>query len=178
MRSDAVKISVMSQILAVLTEENRLACTVSLCTGLRISDVLSLRTKELKSEFVITEQKTKKRRKIKLDSNLLDELLSISGKIFVFEGRLDARRHRTRQAVFKDLKRAAKALRLSTKLNISPHSCRKIYAVDEFHRTCDIRQIKKLLNHDNEAVTMLYAFADEMTARKVSISAKALKAVK
>lgn len=144
-------------------KENRLAILVSLTTGLRISDVLNLRTEQISNKFTITEQKTLKKRTVVLSNELLDELLSIAGKIFVFEHRLDARKHRTRQAVYKDIKRAATALRID--LNVSVHSARKMYAVKQYKRTCSLDRVKKLLNHSSEAVTMIYALADELTSR-------------
>lgn len=155
----------MSHILAALTYENRLAITVSLLTGLRIGDVLNLRSRDLvRDRFTITEEKTLKRRTIRIPDKLRDELISIAGKIYVFENRLSARKHRTRQAVYKDIKRAAKAFRI--KSNISCHTARKIYAVSEYKKDFSVARVKKLLNHSNEAVTMIYAIADEITARK------------
>lgn len=163
MRSDWVSGDIMGHILAAMTKANMLAILVSLTTGLRISDVLNLRTEQLCNRFTITERKTLKHKLVVLPDNLLDELLSISGKIYVFEGRLDARKHRTRQAVYKDIKRAAKAFRID--LNVSTHSARKIYAVKQYKRTCSLKRVKELLNHSSEAVTMIYALADEIAAR-------------
>lgn len=155
----------MSHILAALTYENRLAIMVSLLTGLRIGDVLNLRSRDLiRDRFTITEEKTLKRRTIRIPDKLRDELIGIAGKIYVFENRLSARKHRTRQAVYKDIKRAAKAFRI--KNNISCHTARKIYAVNEYKKDFSVARVKKLLNHTNEAVTMIYAIADELTERK------------
>lgn len=159
----------MSHILAALTYENRLAITVSLLTGLRIGDVLNLRSRDLlRDRITITEEKTLKRRTIRVPDKLRDELQGIAGKIYVFENRLSARKHRTRQAVYKDIKRAAKAFRI--KCNISCHTARKIYAVSEYKKDFSVARVKKLLNHSNEAVTMIYAIADELTERKTTRS--------
>lgn len=163
-RSQWVDDEVMRHILAALMPENRLAIITSLVTGLRIGDVLSLRTSELqKDRFSIREEKTLKRREVRLPRWLREKLLSIAGKVYIFEGRNSALAHRTRQAVYKDIKRAAKAFRVA--VNVSPHSARKIYAVAEYKRDMNIQRVKKLLNHDNEAVTLIYALADEITKR-------------
>lgn len=162
MRSAWVSADVMSHILAALTRENRLAILVSLTTGLRISDVLNLKTSHLKNKFTITEQKTKKKKLVRLSNGLLDELLAIAGSVFVFEHRCDPRRHRTRQAVYKDVRRAARAFRID--VNVSVHSARKLYAVKQYKRTCSIQRVQELLNHSSEAVTMVYALADQLTA--------------
>lgn len=165
MRSDWVNNDVMNNILSALMLENRLAILVSLTTGLRIDDVLSLKSAQLKARMTVTESKTNKKRTIRISESLLDELLRISGKIWVFEGRCDARKHRTRQAVYKDIKRACKAFRVPSTLKVSPHTARKMYAVKQFKRTCSIDKVKSLLNHSSEAVTMIYALADELTRR-------------
>lgn len=166
MRSDYISDDVMSHILSALTLENRLAVIVSIVTGLRINDVLNLRTNQIKERFTITEEKTLKHKLVKLPSELVDELLAIAGKIYVFENRLDARKHRTRQAVYKDIKRASKAFRI--KLNVSCHTARKIYAVKQYKRTCSLERVQELLNHSDEAVTIIYALADELTEQKRS----------
>lgn len=167
MRSDWVSDDVISHILAALTKENRLAILTSLYSGLRISDVLNLRTQQLKTRFTVRESKTGKNRRITLPAALVDDLLAIAGKIYVFECRTDFRRHRTRQAVYKDIKRACSAFRVTKKLQISPHSARKIYAVKAYKEKADIRKVKNLLCHSDEAVTMIYALADEITAKKL-----------
>ena len=147
--------------------ENRLAVLVSLYTGLRISDVLNLKTEQIrKQRFSVRELKTGKVRHIRLSNELLDDLLAISGKIYVFSNRLDYRKPRTRQAVYKDLKRACELLRISKTMKITPHTARKIYAVNlRYDDKMDLKKIQSLLNHSSEAVTMIYAMADELTRR-------------
>lgn len=166
MRTDWISDDVMSHILAALMPANRLAIIVSLVSGMRISDVLSLRPLDLRKERILyTEKKTLKRRRVRLPIKLREELLAQSGKIYVFEHRLDPLRPRTRQAVFKDIKRAAKLFRVP--LNVAPHSARKIYAVEEYKKDMNIKRIKELLNHSSEAVTMIYAMADAITEKKL-----------
>lgn len=164
-RSQWVDNDTMKHVLAALMPENRLAVITSLVTGLRIGDVLALRVSQVRQgRFVVTEQKTLKRRTVRLPLQLQYQLLSGAGVVYVFEGRTDARRPRTRQAVYKDIKRAAKAFRVIE--NLTVHSARKIYAVQEYQKDMDIERVKKLLNHSNEAVTMIYALADKIEEKK------------
>ena len=144
-------------ILAALTPENRLALKTALHTGLRIGDVLQLRPEQLQPHFWVTEQKTGKRRQVGLPLPLLNDLQKAAGEHWVFPGR-DPRKHRTRQAVWKDMKRAAKAFRLP--VNAGPHSARKVYAVDLLQKYGDIERVRRALNHNSETVTLLYAMAD------------------
>ena len=147
----------VDQILEVLTPENRLVMRVCFATGLRLSDVLSLKTVQLKSHFWVTESKTGKRKQVGLPEPLLSELKMPAGDPWVFPGRTPAK-HRTRQAVWKDVKRAAAAFRMEQ--NVAPHSARKVYAVDLMHKYGDIAKVRKALNHSSEAVSCIYALAD------------------
>lgn len=167
MRSDYVERDVFAHILSALTLENRLALITSLTTGLRIDDVLHLKTADvLKGRFSIREMKTGKIRRIRLGKALQGALISISGRYYIFENRLDCKKTRTRQAVNKDLKRACELFRVKG-VNVTPHTARKIFAVGEYERTCDFKHVQELLNHSNEAVTTLYAIADTITAREI-----------
>jgi integrase len=165
MRTDYAPRGEILHILASLTPENRLACEISLATGLRINDVLALKTEKVKKQrFTLREEKTGKTRTIRLPTELYKRALNCCGQHYVFEGRLNGRTHRTRQAVFKDLKKASRNFGL--KYNLAPHSLRKVFAVEEFLKSGSLKKVQKLLNHDSEAVTILYAMADELTKRK------------
>lgn len=147
----------------MLTPSNALVCQVSLHTGLRVGDVLNLKTEQIKPRFWVTEQKTKKRRMVGLPEPLRAAILRQAGKVWAFPGR-SGERHRTRQAVWKDVKRAAKMFRLDQ--NVAPHSFRKVYAVDLFEKYGDIKAVQRALNHSNETTTILYACAAQMLRTK------------
>lgn len=166
MRSEWIPKGEFEHILAALYPQNRLACEISLATGLRINDVLALQTEKIKKQrFTVKEQKTGKTKIVRLPADLFNRCMACAGQHFVFEHRLNGRKHRTRQAVYKDLRRVAALF--GVKQHISPHSARKVYAVDEFERSGhDLKRVQKLLNHSDEAVTMLYAMADVLGKRK------------
>ena len=147
----------VDNVLSALTRENALVMRVALHTGLRVGDVLALKTAKLAPRFWVTESKTGKRRQVGLPEPLLSDIKNNAGKTWVFPGR-DPRQHRTRQAVWKDVKRAAKAFRLPQ--NVGPHSARKCFAVDLLHKYGDIERVRRALNHNSETVTMIYALAD------------------
>lgn len=163
-RADYCDENVLDVILVALMPANRLAIITSLTTGLRIGDVLALRTECLKKErFTIKEEKTGKSRRVRLNSELRKQLFAQAGRYYVFEHRNDPMRHRTRQAINKDLKRACELFRVKG-VSISPHTARKIYAVKQY-KTYNLTHVKKLLNHSSEAVTQIYALADEITKK-------------
>jgi len=168
MRTDYIDRQEFEHVLSALTPQNRLVMAVAIQTGLRVGDVLNLRSSPLRAatarRITVQELKTGKRRRLTLPAELYDRMLSNAGKIYVFPHRLDWRRHRTRQAVWKDIKRASKAFRV--KLNIAPHSARKTWAVAEFRKDGSIAKVQEKLNHSSSTVTAVYALADQLTARK------------
>lgn len=153
----------VNRVLGCLMPANRLVLEVMLDTGLRVSDVLRLKKSDLthgNGRFWTTEKKTGKRKYIHLSHSLYARLLHICGHYWVFEGRQGPAYHRTRQAVYQDLKRAAKAYRLPQ--NIGTHSMRKVYAVKLLDKYGDIEKVRRALNHSSLAVTYIYAAADSL----------------
>ena len=161
-RSEFVSYGDLSHLFAVLMPANALALRVSLETGLRIGDVLTIPTAKLQrsQRFTVREQKTGKSRRVYISRGLRAELLAQAGSVWVFEGRNDPHKHRTRQAVYADLKRAAKAFRLPQ--NVSVHSIRKLYAKTLFDETGDLELVQRALNHDRIETTLIYALCDRL----------------
>lgn len=164
MRSQWVKTEILEHILASLMPENRLACEISLATGLRIGDVLRLKPEQIRPDrkrFTIKEEKTGKTRSVYLPVELRERAYENAGRFWVFEHRTNPLKRRTRQAIFKDLRRSAKLFRVRE--HVSPHSLRKAFAVEYFEKCGgDLKKVQALFNHSNEAVTMLYAMANKI----------------
>lgn len=98
-----------------------------------------------------------------LPAPLRDAIHEQAGEVWAFPGR-GKTGHRTRQAVWKDVKRAAKMFRLDQ--NVAPHSFRKVYAVDLFEKYGDLKTVQKALNHSSETTTILYACAAQVLKAK------------
>lgn len=151
----------MEHVLAALTPANRLVCRVCVATGLRVGDVVALRTDQLARQFWITEQKTGKRRRVNLTDDLLRQLRQQAGREWVFQGSRSPQKHRTRQAVWRDVKRAAKAFRLPQ--NVGVHSFRKVYAVDQLRKgKGNLGKVQRALNHADVSTTMIYAMSYQL----------------
>ncbi|MFQ7854073.1 MAG: tyrosine-type recombinase/integrase [Flavonifractor plautii] len=75
-----------------------------------------------------------------------------------------ARAPKTRQAVWADVKRAARAFRLPQ--NVAP-SLRKVYAVELLERYGDIQRVQRALNHSSIETTLIYAMADKLLDAKL-----------
>lgn len=140
-------------LLRLLSLANALAMETALDTGLRISDVLSIKTAQLVSQRItVRERKTGKTRRVYLPRSLLDRLKASAGSLYVFEGRDDPTKHRTRQAVYKDVVRAARAMRIK---RVGCHTARKVYAVD-IYRQHGLAYCQKILGHDRPETTLIY----------------------
>lgn len=152
-------------LLKALMPQNRLALQVSLATGLRIDDVLHLKREQLeKDRFTIKEMKTGKRRRIRIPKALREECLRYSGRFYVFEHRLDQNKPRTRQAVYKDLKRACELFRVNG-LQISPHTARKIYSVGLYDKYNSVDKVRDVMKHRDTSTTEIYCNADIRTEK-------------
>ena len=151
----------MEHVFAALTPPNRLVCRVAVHTGLRVGDVLRIQTRKLGTQFWITEQKTGKRRRVNLPGDLVADIKAQAGKEWAFPGARDPAKHRTRQTVWADVKRAAKAFRMPQ--NVGVHSLRKRYAVEQLERSGgNFARVPRLLNHADMATTMIYAMSYQL----------------
>lgn len=166
MKSDYLKPQTYNELYRIMQRDNVLAIRVSVETGLRIDDVLRLRWENFgkSTRFTYVAKKTGKKGVKKLSKLLKTELFSrrVGDNPYVFPGRKRGK-HRTRQAVWKDIKKAADQLGLQT--NVSPHSARKTYAV-ELRKTDGLPSVQKELQHSDLTTTMLYAFSDMARAGK------------
>ena len=153
-RTNAIDCDSWAVLRRLLTPANALVVEVMLRTGMRVSDVLALEPEQIKPRFTVYESKTRKHRRVYIGTDLCERLRAQSGVFWVFTSPKNELRHRTRQAVWADIKRAAKAMRLD--VVAAPHSARKSYAVDVYRRTRDIEAVRLLLQHDNLATTILY----------------------
>ena len=159
MKADYLNNRDIQHILALLTRSNELVFRVMLETGLRLGDVLAMKSELLhRDRFSVIEEKTGKRRRVRLRAELREELLRVAGRLYIFPHRTNWMRHRTRQAVWKDVRRVASLV--GVKVHASPHSARKNFAVELFRECGDMERVKRELNHSDIGVTAIYALAD------------------
>lgn len=152
-------------ILSAMKKDNAFALRLSLATGLRISDVLALKPPQAVNRggtwyIETTAQKTGKPVCAPVSEALARGLTRRRGFAWVFPSPKNSRKHRTRQAVWADVKAACKRLGIAE--NVTPHSARKIFAVGEFKKR-GLQSVQDELQHDRVTTTLLYAFADVLT---------------
>lgn len=155
-------------VLSVMMPANRLALEVSDATGLRIDDVLSLHTEDIRrtARPTVTDSKTGKRHQIYIPVQLRERMLQQAGSVWVWPGRLKPKtNHRTRQAVYKDMMQAVAIFKRNgtapKDTHVSPHTMRKRAAVRAYHRGGLDAASNLLVHSDGDGIiTMIYALAD------------------
>lgn len=149
----------VDRVLAALMPQNRLIIETILQTGLRVTDVLTLKTQDLKASMWVTEKKTGKKHRCGIKKDLLNAILEQAGPEWAFPGKKPGC-HKTRQAVWADVKRAAVAFRLPQ--NVGTHSFRKVYAVKLMEKYGDIERVQRAMAHSSPSITAIYAAADTL----------------
>ena len=192
MKTDYICLDRMKDILSALMPDNRDALLISMFTGLRISDVLRLRWEKCSSLrpgmlLSLTAMKTGKSVNVMISPPVFEVLKRRGAGRYqtgwVFPGRTrgttsadcgpGSSMPRTRQAVWKDLKRCARLYRCDghkLRENVGPHSCRKLFAVSLYRETKSLEVVRRALGHSDVAVTMVYALADQLTSRERSVT--------
>lgn len=131
-------------------------------TGMRVGDAVKVRGSDLSSSdgrFFVSwvAQKTGKEAVAEISASLYRHIRPRAKRAFCFPGR-KAGSHLSRQAVWSRIKRAADTIGLESD-GISPHSFRKVFAVDLMHEK-GLTAVQEALQHSNSAVTRVYAYAD------------------
>lgn len=145
----------------VLRPAEWLPLWVSLETGLRVGDVVSLKRSNVRADGIhYRAQKTRKCGVAPISDALRRELLARRGK-WLFPSPKDASKHITRQAVWARVKRGAKVSGVDLD-GASPHAMRKSFAV-ELYRDKGFKAVQDALQHANGATTEIYSFADWST---------------
>lgn len=143
---------------------------VSLETGLRVGDVVKLRKSNLQADGLhYKSQKTGKNGISKISAELRKELAKKRGK-WLFPSPYHKGKHITRQCVWARIKTACKRAGVSAE-GISPHSMRKVFAV-ELYREKGFKAVQEALQHSNSATTEIYSFADWSTGSSAELPLK------
>ncbi|MEK3837943.1 site-specific integrase [Paenibacillus sp. FSL R7-0128] len=129
-------------------------------TGLRISDILPLKVKDVKGEYVnLREKKTGKLRRILINSELRADLNSyleyfdwLGPDDYLFESQKGGRPISTVQA-YRILRLIADVMGLES---IGTHTMRKTFGYHFYKRTKDIATLQTIMNHSSARVTMRY----------------------
>lgn len=128
-------------------------------TGLRISDLLALKVKDVKDKTHITliEKKTKKAKKFYLNASLIkiidDYVEGKDDEDFLFPSSKSKGRPIWRQRAYTILKEAAQEVGLE---EIGTHTLRKSFGYHFYQQTKDVAMLQDLFNHSAPSITLQY----------------------
>ncbi|MCA1027151.1 site-specific integrase [Cytobacillus kochii] len=155
---DLEKVAAMKEVLMNQHERNYFLFVLGINTGLRISDLLKLKVGDVrnKNHIVITEQKTGKLKRFKINNDLKRHITDFTVKKeeaeYLFKSRRgNARIHRVQ--AWKILNTAAKEVGLD---EIGRHTLRKTFGYHFYQKYKDVAVLQQIFNHSSPSVTMRY----------------------
>ena len=128
-------------------------------TGLRISDMLKLKVKDVKNKthLYINEQKNGKSKRFKINETLKSELEKYTNNMhdeeYLFQSRKGENIPVTRVQAYRILNRAARKVGLS---EIGTHTLRKTFGYHFYNKTKDMALLQEIFNHSAPSVTLRY----------------------
>lgn len=151
MRTRPIKSADLTRLLRQLSDPARLAVEIAADTGLRISDILSIRSADVAPTMRIVERKTGKARTVSLRQETLAHARAYAR--YAGEYLID----RDRSTIYRQVRTAAQALGLA---NVSMHSIRKYYA-RKYCRAHGLAATQRELQHDYLSTTLIYLIDEE-----------------
>lgn len=129
-------------------------------TGLRISDILTLKVNDVrnKTHIEIREKKTNKSRRIVLNSNIYKELQEFTqykqDDDYIFTSHRKDNRPITRIQAYRVINDVAK--KVNIKESIGTHTLRKTFGYHHYKQYKDVATLQKILNHSHPLITLSY----------------------
>lgn len=146
MRTRPITPAELRKLLKLLPDASALAVRISADTGLRISDILAIRSGDLAPVMLVTERKTGKSRRVRLRPATLK-----AAKAYAAHG-CDRLIPHAPSTIYRQIRRAATELGME---HVSMHSIRKLYA-RQYCRAHGLAATQRELQHDYLSTTMLY----------------------
>ena len=152
----------VSDIIDYLMERSQRDCLLFMTgvyTGLRISDILTLRVKDVRDKEYITikEQKTKKNKLILVQYDLkvmIEEFIEDKkDNEYLFRSRQGRNKPITRQRAYKILREVAEEFHLKS---IGTHTLRKTFGYHMYQRDKDVAMLQEIFNHHHQHDTLRY----------------------
>lgn len=151
-------ISEIKQYLKERNQRNYILFLLGIDTGLRISDILQLRVKDVQGWRIdIKEKKTNKVKRIRMSPELKKEIRKYcEGKNkneFLIKSRKGKNKPITRAMAYIMLKQVADEFGLD---NIGCHSLRKTFGLIFYHQFKDVAALQEIFNHSDPKITLRY----------------------
>lgn len=160
----------IAQFLRKQSERNYVMFAFGIYSGLRISDILKMRVRDVrdKNYIYLREQKTNKEKRFVINSELKNILKEyIQGKEeyeYLFRATHRGNKPLTRQQAYNILSEAGKKFGLEA---IGTHTLRKTWGYHTYQITKDVVAIQEILNHSSPSITLRYIGINQDNKDKV-----------
>ena len=154
----------MCDYLEKTNERNLVLFQMGIYTGLRVSDILKLRVKDVKDKeiFSIKETKTRKKKMIMINPILKRTLKHYcedkEGKEFLIKSRNGYNNPLTRERAYQIIKELGEMFGI---YDLGTHSMRKTFGYHYYQQTKDIALLQKIFNHSSPSITLRYIGVDQ-----------------
>jgi len=161
---DREKLEEMKMELLKTGYKNYLMFVIGINTGLRISDILELKVKDLKDKthIKIIEQKTNKIKRFLINSSLKGEIdkyiNTMSDEEYLFQSRKGENKPISRVQAYRILNSAAEHVELQ---EVGTHTLRKTFGYWHYKQNKDVALLQQIFNHSSPSVTLRYIGINE-----------------
>ncbi|KOC47752.1 integrase [Clostridium botulinum] len=172
---DAQKVNDIQEYLKRTNERDYILFITGVYTGLRISDILRLKVKDVKEKrfIYLREKKTSKQNIIEIN-----KLLEKEYRWYCSDKELDEYLIKSREGVNKAISRvqAYKIIKAVGKDfgidNLGTHTLRKTFGYHYYKQTKDVATLMKMYNHSDPSITLRYIgiIQDEMNRARRNFS--------
>ncbi|WP_458412764.1 site-specific integrase [Schinkia sp. CFF1] len=162
---DIEKVREVRSYLASKSQRNELLFCFGIFTGLRISDILRIRVRDVKGKTFINvkEQKVQKRKRNNKTKRIpiVPELQKVINRYiedksddeFLFRSRQGKNKPITRVQAYNILREAAHSCELE---EIGTHTLRKTFGYHMYEQEKDVALLQDIFNHSSQYITMKY----------------------
>lgn len=172
---DVEKIREVRTFLASKSMRNELLFCFGIYTGLRISDILKMKVKDVRGKdyIVVSEQKVQNTRKNnkkkripivpKLKRLINQYTADKEAEDYLFKSRQGRNKPITRVQAYNILREAAQACDLD---EIGTHTLRKTFGYHIYQETKDVALLQEIFNHSSPAITLRYIGVNQDVVNK------------
>ncbi len=156
---DKNKIKEMKDALQEQNHRNFILFVLGINTGLRISDLLPLKVRNVRNvtHITLTEQKTDKIKRFLINSQLKEDIdkyiAGMDSNDYLFKSQRGTNRPIDRVQAYRILNKAAREVGLA---NIGTHTMRKTFGYWHYQTYKDVALLQELFNHSSPSVTLRY----------------------
>ena len=148
-----------------LSLRNRAILAMFFDTGMRLTEVITLKPEQIHDEYILVHGKGSKERVVPVSPYLAKVLMKYRmAREAYFEDKLpepyvflsNRGKKLTQEAIAKFFKQAAVEVRINSQVRVSPHTCRHTFAHLQLKNGLDLYSLSRLMGHESVAITQRY----------------------